>query len=564
MKHWLNIFTWLPDYKLSQLGGDAISGISVWAVIVPLAMACALIFGVDPIVGLYTLPLALVAYVIFGGSKLLVIGPDTTVAVLSGGIIAYYASKGYDPLSLAILLTALSATIYLGFFFLKMGWIVDLIPEPVLKGFVEGLVWLTIVKQLGPLLGIDVGTVAPIYDELSAFSNALPNFHIPTALLGLISVFLLLLFRRFAPHAPSSIFLLIAIVLAVNILGLEQRGVAVVGDVGEGAFTLSLPVISDLSLIIALLPSALAIVVLGFAKSFAALKLAAENSGETISPDRELLAIGASNFGSCISGGYGVAGSMTATTINLNSGGKTQIANLIASVLCALTLLFFLPILSSIAMCSLAAIIIVALSGLSDLKYFKLLWKAQRVECLVGLVAFLGVLMLGVIPGILIGVVLALFKIGYLIHTPLTAVIGQTPSGAFVDIDKHSEAREIPGLIIWRPYGPLVFLNARNLSTALRNLALTRPDTKVIALDAAATAGVDSSAAEELIAVCKDLQAEGICFWVVDIREEGWQLVAAMLEGAEVSGVEIFETLSEVEAEFVKRYGDNSVGSDKL
>ncbi|MGI9374260.1 MAG: SulP family inorganic anion transporter [Hyphomicrobiales bacterium] len=552
VKNILPIFSWLPEYKLSQLGSDAVSGAAVWAVIVPLAMACAMIFNVDPIVGLYTLPLALAAYAFFGGSQSVIIGPDTTVAVLSGGIIATYAAKGHDPLMLAVLLAALTGVIYFIFFVLKMGWIVDLIPEPVLKGFVEGLIWLTIVKQLGALLGIDVVALGPIFEEVHPLFNALSNVHALTASLGLASIVFLLAFKRFAPHIPAPILLLIAIILIVGLFGLEKKGIEVVGDVGAGSFSLSIPEVPSLGLVISLFPSALAIVVLGFTKSFAALKLAAEQSGETIDPDRELLAIGASNLGSSISGGYGVAGSLTATTINLNSGGKTQVVSLITALLCLLTLLFLLPILANIALCSLAAIIIVALSGLSDIKYFRTLWKAQRAECLVGILVFAGVLLLGVIPGILVGIVLALFKIGYLVHKPLTAIIGQTPAGSYVDVEDHSDAKETPGLVIWRPYGPLVFLNARILAAELRERAEAHHNVKVVVLDATAAAGIDSSAAEALIGACKDLEAAGISLWVVDVREEGWKLVSTISEGEGLANVRSFESLSQAKEEFHK------------
>lgn len=154
IKDWLPIVTWMSEYQRSWLRNDINAGFTIWAVLVPLAMACAVLVGVEPIVGLYTLPLALLGYAIFGGSRLLVVEPDTAVAVLSGSIIASFAVGGSELLAFAVVLALIAGVVYVLFFLLKMGWIADLIPEPVLKGFAEGVVWLTLLKQLNGLLGL--------------------------------------------------------------------------------------------------------------------------------------------------------------------------------------------------------------------------------------------------------------------------------------------------------------------------------------------------------------------------------------------------------------------------
>ena len=269
-----------------------------------------------------------------------------------------------------------------------------------------------------------------------------------------------------------------------------------------------------------LLPGALAIVVLGYTKSLGALKRAhaAEPGSEPIDPDRELLAIGAANLGAGLGGGYPVAGSLTATAVRIDAGGRTQVGNLVAALLSVLTILLLLPALAHVAPATLAAIVVVALAGLSDLGYLRRLWSVRRWEFAVGVAAFLGVLAFDIMPGVTIGLALALFKLAHYIHSPAVAVVGRTPSGAFVDVDQHESATEVPGMLILRQYAPLVFLNARVLSNQMKRLALEREGLRVVVMDATASSGIDSTAADAFRVARDELAAAGIELWLVNVR----------------------------------------------
>lgn len=561
MRNWMPIMEWLPAYQRSWLRGDLIAGATVWAVLVPLALAYAGIIGVYPVVGLYTVPLALLGYAIFGGSRLLVIGPDAAVAVLSAATVASVVA-GDDHLALITTLTLIVGVIYVLFFLLKMGWITDLIPDPVLKGFIEGVVWVTILKQLPELLGLNLeGALRGFFGTLIEVKMTLPETHGVTAIVGVSSVVALLLIRRFAPRLPGPLILLVGSIILVALLSLDEQGVAVLGETSGGMPRLRLPTGIDVGQVIALIPGALAIVVLGLTKSVPPLKRAAEQTGEHIDPDRELLAIGASNIGAGLGGGYAVAGSLMATTVSIDSGGKSQIANLFAGILCVLTILFLLPVFANLAFSSLAAIVVVALAGVSDLGYFRRLWSVSRYEFMIGVAAFVGVLAFDVMPGVIIGVVLALFKLAHYIHRPTTTVVGRTPSGAFVDIDEHADAQEIPGMLIWRQYASLVFLNARVLSNELRTLALGREGIRVVVLDATASSGIDTTAASAFIAARDDLAAEGIALWVVNVREAGWKTVVAALRARGAAIPPVFESLADAVARF-EQFGAAEGGSD--
>jgi len=546
---WTPILKWLPEYQGSWFGRDLMAGASVWAVLVPLALAYAEIVGVEPVVGLYTIPLALLGYAVFGGSRLLVVGPDAAVAVLSAGIIASVAVGADQYLAMTIALALIVAALYVLFSFLKMGWIADLLPDPVLKGFIEGVVWVTILKQVPGLLGLEV-SFGGFFRTLVSIAQTLPAAHVATALASVASILALVLISRFVPRAPGPLIVLVGAIVMVRLLGLDAAGVAVLGEVGSGSLAIGLPSGLNTAQLMALVPGALAIVILGYTKTVGALKRAAEHSGEQIDPDRELFAMGVANAGAGLGGGYAIAGSLTATAVSIDTGGKSQVAYLFTGILCALTIIFLLPMLADLAMCSLAAIIVIAMAGLSDVGYFRRLWQINRVEFAIGILAFAGVLTFDVVTGVTIGVVLALFNLAHHVHNPATAVVGRTPSGVFVDINEHPDAEEIPGLIIWRHYAPLVFLNARVLCNKIRAVTGSRESLRVVVLDASASQGVDSSAANALTALRDDLAADGIDVWVVNPRQTGWSLVESVLQARGAAVPPVFETLADAVAEF--------------
>ena len=546
------IVEWLPAYRRAWLARDLVAGAAAWAVLVPLGLAYSGVLGVDPVIGLYTLPLPLVASAVLGGSRLFVVGPDAAVVVLASATLTAVAAGG-DRLALVLPLTLLVGVLYLLFFLLKFGWIADVIPDPVLKGFVEGAIWITVLKQIPALLGLQVDLPSRgVLAKLAAIARALPEAHATTAILGLSSVAALWLLRRFAPRLPGPLVVLAASIVLVRLLGLDRAGVAVVGEAGAGsAGPLRLTGL-DLDRILDLVPGALAIAVLGYTKSLGALKRAhdADPTGAPMDPDRELLALGAANVAAGVSGGYAVSGSFTATAMRIAAGGRTQVASLFAALLAVLTVLFLLPVLAHLPSATMAAIVVVAMAGLSDPGYLRRLWAVRRFEFAVCVAAFAGVLAFDIMPGVLIGLVLALFKLAHGIHDPVVAAVGRTPSGAFVDLDNGVGATEIRGMLILRCYAPLVFLNARVLTRRMKALALAREGLRVVVIDATASSGIDSTAADAFRIARDELAAAGIALWVVNVREDGWRLVAAALEAAGAPVPPRFESLAEAVLRF--------------
>lgn len=534
--------------RLLRLRHDLVAGAAIWALLTPLSIALSGLVGVAPVVGLATVPLALVGYVLFRGSRFLIAGPDAAVAVLAGSTLALVASPDVPATDLAATLALLVGVFYLGFSLLRMGWIADLIPYPVLKGLIEGLVWLTILKQMGALLGLEL-TVSPAgtWERLVELLRTLHHIHVPTALVGMLSVVTLVSLKRYAPSLPGPFVVLLASTLAVSVLGLHDGlGVAVLGEIDLEGLALPVPVAAfSLDTLATLAPGALAIVVIGFAKSIGAMTHATEHSGEPLNPNRELRALGGSNLVAGLGGGFAVAGSLSATAVNIQVGGQSRAASIAAAVLSVFVIAFLTPALATLPMTALAAIVIVVLSGLSDFAYFARLWSQRRGEFLVAALVLLTVLLFDMMGGLMVGTVVALFALGRHVHSPPCAVVGRTPAGAFVDLDDHSQAREIPGMLIWREYGPLVFLNARELGGKLKDLAASRGDIRVIVIDATAAAGIDTTGAKAFVAAAGSLRAQGMELWIVNPRERGWRLLVEVTKAANAPLPPKFDSLQE-------------------
>jgi SulP family sulfate permease len=520
MKHVPAIARWLPSYDRSWLKSDLASGINVWAVLIPTSVAYTSLVGIAPIYGLFCVPGALIAYAIFGGSKLMVVGPDALVAVLAGATIAAVGLSGQEPL-LAAILAIIAGLILLTCFVLRLGWIADLIPDPVLKGMIEGIVWTTILKEAVVLLGLELeGGNGSFLAKLPKLLVALPQTHLPSLAVGAGSLLALIALRRFAPKLPGPLIMLIGVLIANALVGFEAHGIHVIGDTSGKTSSLDLAKLPPLDKLAEMLPGALAIAVIGFTLAMSAAKRAAEKTGERLQPNQELAAIGFANIGSGLLGGFAVTGSLSKTAVAMESGGKTQIGNVCAAVLAVLTILYLTPCLEPIAHAALAALIIFVMTEVSDLPYFRRIWRIRRFEFIITLISFGAVLAIGAVAGVLVGAMLALGLLADHISRPPTAALGRTATGTFRPLGSSEGAEEIPGLLIWRLYGPLVFLNARRLSDDVRRELALREGVKVVLLDGGATSGIDSTGTTEFAKLRTDLADHGVELWVCGVRED--------------------------------------------
>jgi MFS superfamily sulfate permease-like transporter len=315
----LPVLGWLPGYRRDWLLPDVLAGLAVWAVMVPEGMAYAGIVGVPPIMGLYTIVPPLIAYALLGTSRLLVVGPDTATGVISALTVGGIAAQGTAQFNeLTLTLAILIGAFFLLFGALRMGWVAAFIPTPVMRGFIEGLVCVTIIGQVPHLLGIE-GTSGNFFTKLWFVLWHLPGATLAPVRTGLLCLMAMLLLRRLAPRLPAALVVAAAGTIIVGLFGGEAAGVSVVGDLPSGLPHLALPRL-DPRVLQELAPGALAIVLVGYAEALGAAKAAAMQGGGDIDPNQELIAHGLANVMSGLFGGFLVVGSLSKTSVAMAAG----------------------------------------------------------------------------------------------------------------------------------------------------------------------------------------------------------------------------------------------------
>ncbi|MBV8524948.1 MAG: SulP family inorganic anion transporter [Acetobacteraceae bacterium] len=516
----LPVLNWLPCYRHDWLLPDVLAGLAVWAVMVPEGMAYAGIVGVPPIMGLYTIVPPLIAYALLGTSRLLVVGPDTATGLISALTVGAIATQGTAEFNaLTSTLAILIGAFFLFFGALRMGWVAAFIPTPVMRGFIEGLVCVTIIGQVPHLLGIE-GTSGNFFTKLWFIVQHLLHVSLAPVLTGLLSLSAMLLLRRLAPRIPAALAVAVLATVLVGLLGGEAAGVSVVGDLPSGLPHLALPNF-DFTILRELAPGALAIMLVGYAEALGGAKAAAMQGGGEIDPNQELIAHGPANILSGLFGGFLVVGSLSKTSVAMAAGAHTQLANLVAAIFCFLTLVFLTPLFRGIPHPALAAIVIAAMLHLSRPEYLRDLFIRSRLEFSLAAIVIAAELTLAVPHGIALGVALSLLILIYRSSHPQGAVLGQLPGEeAYRDLRLHPQARTFPGLLIWRPGGDLFFASIGHLSEQLKvALAANSPRVKQVLLDAESVNRLDTSACDELLNLIRELQSQRITFAFARVRD---------------------------------------------
>src|SRR6516225_3973754 len=516
----LPILGWLPSYRREWLLPDILAGLAVWAVMVPEGMAYSGIVGVPPIMGLYTLIPPLIVYAILGTSRVLVVGPDTATGLISAVTVGAIAAQGTAEFNtLTSTLAILIGVFFLLFGALRLGWVAAFIPTPVMRGFIEGLVLVTIIGQVPHLLGID-GTSGNFFEKLWFVLQHLQDVSLAPALTGLLCLAAMLLLRRRAPRVPAPLVVAVVALILVGLLGGEAAGVSVVGALPSGLPHLTAPDL-DPRILRELAPGALAIVLIGYAEALGGARAAATQGDRGIDPNQELVAHGSANILSGLFGGFLVVGSLSKTSVAMAAGARTQVANLVAALLCFLTLVVLTPLFRGMPHPTLAAIVIAAMLHLSKPGYLRDVFGRGRWEFGIAVIVVAGELTLGVLQGIALGVVLSLLLLIYRTSQPHGAVLGQVPGAeAYRNVERHAEAITFPGLLIWRPGGDLWFASIGHLSDGLKAaLAASRPPTKRVLVDGEAVNLIDVSACDALLNLIQELQGQGITIAFARVRD---------------------------------------------
>ena len=517
----LPVLVWLPVYRREWLAPDFLAGLAVWAVMVPEGMAYAGIVGVPPITGLYTIVPPLIAYALLGSSRLLVVGPDTATGLISALTVGALVAQGTaDFNTLTSTLAILIGVFFLLFGALRMGWVAAFIPTPVMRGFIEGLVCVTIIGQVPHLLGIH-GTSGNFFNKLWFVLQHLSNASLAPVLTGLLSLVAMQLLRHLAPRVPAALVVAVVATILVGLLGGEVAGVSVVGDLPSGLPHLVLPNL-DPAILQQLAPGALAIVLVGYAEALGGAKAAAMQGGGNIDPNQELIAHGPANILSGLFGGFLVVGSLSKTSVAMAAGARTQVANLIAAVFCFLTLVLLTPLFRGMPHPALGAIVIAAMLHLSKPAYLRDLFARSRWEFGLAVVVIFGELTLGVLQGIALGVALSLLMLIYVSSHPRGAVLGQLPGEeAYRDIELHPEAITFPGLLILRIGGDIFFASANHLHEWFKAaLASSHPPAKHVLVDVGSVNFIDTTGCDAVLNTIKELQSQNVTVALARVRDQ--------------------------------------------
>src|SRR6516225_3254796 len=515
----LPILDWIPAYRREWLLPDVLAGVALWAVMVPEGMAYAGIVGVPPIMGLYTIVPALFAYALLGTSRQLVVGPDTATGLISALTVGAVATQGTaDFNTLTSTLAVLIGIFFFSFGIMRMGWVASFIPTPVMRGFIEGLVYVTIIGQVPHLLGIS-GASGNFFTKIWSVLQHLSDLSVGPVLTGMLCLTAMLLFRFMAPAVPAALVVMAVATILIGLLGGETTGVHVAGHIPSGLPHLTSPNL-DATILYELAPGALAIVLVGYAEALGAAKAAAIQSGGDINPNQELVAHGPANILSGLFGGFLVVGSLSKTSVATAAGARSQVANLAAAVLCFLTLILLTPLFRNMPRPALAAVVIAAMLHLTKPKYFQELFTRSRESFASAMIVIIGELTLGVLEGIALGVVLSLLVLIYRTSHPHLAVLGQLPdTEAYRNIERHPEAITFPGLLIRRIGGDLFFASVGHVSEALIASLAVRQDVKRVLLDFGPVNFIDISAGDELLSLIKKLQSRGITVAFARVRD---------------------------------------------
>ncbi|MBU0732277.1 sulfate permease, partial [Patescibacteria group bacterium] len=518
LKKYFPILEWLPKYSKKFLKRDSLAGLTVLALIVPQSMAYAQIAGLSPEFAFFTIPFALLGYAIFGTSRHNIISPTSSIAIMSAAIIGPMAMA--DPakfIPLTIGLALLSGLILVVAGIARLGFLSKFFSKSVITGFITGLSLVIIIRQIPKLFGFSIDS-GDFFQRLWELVVEIGDLNLWSTIVGITSLILLILLKKFAPKIPAALIALIYSILLVTIFSISDK-IAVVGEIPARLPPFGLP---DLKITdyIALFPGALAIVVVGFAETVGIGRIFASKHRYDIDPNQELIGLGASNIGAGLFSGFAVDASLSKTAANDRAGAKTQMSGIFSAVLVILTALFLTPLFHNLAEATLAAIVVVAVWPLVNIKEFTRFYKINRPEFWVAVVAMIGVLIFDILLGLIMAVVLSLLILIYKQSRPHFAILGKDPKRyVYGDISVHPTFKQINGLLIIRMDAPLFFGNAIYLKNQVKKIIKnSKTKINVVIIDMEATGELDISAIDVLKELDTDVHELGSEVWLARVH----------------------------------------------
>ncbi|MBG4496996.1 SulP family inorganic anion transporter [Pseudomonas aeruginosa] len=510
LARWVPGLDSLLHYRRAWFRPDVQAGLSVAAIQIPTAIAYAQIAGFPPQVGLYACILPMLIYALIGSSRQLMVGPDAATAAMVAAAITPLAAG--DPQRLVDL--SMIVAIMVGLFSIvaglaRAGFIASFLSRPILVGYLNGIGLSLLVGQLGKLFGYEAATSGFVAGILALLENLL-HIHWPTLILGSLSLLLMVLLPRRFPQLPGALCGVLLASLAAALLGLDRYGVELLGEVPAGLPQLSWPQTS-LEELKSLLRDATGITVVSFCSAMLTARSFAARHGYSINASHEFVALGLANIGAGVSQGFAISGADSRTAVNDMVGGKTQLVGVVAALVIAATLLLLNKPLGWVPMPALGAVLLLAGWGLIDVQALKGFWKLSRFEFSLCLLTTVGVLSVGVLPGIFVAVSIAVLRLLYYTYRPSDAVLGWMHGiDGQVELAKYPQATTLPGLVIYRFDAPLLFFNADYFKQRVLAVVDGSERPNAVLLNAEAMTNLDISGLATLHEVQQILKAQGV------------------------------------------------------
>ncbi len=508
----------LRTYQRAWLRADLLAGAVLAAILVPQGMAYAELAGLPAVTGLYTTIACLVGYAVLGPSRVLVLGPDSSISPLILAAITPLLVTG-DParaIALAGMLAVLVGLTEIGLGLGKLGFVADLLSKEVQVGYMNGLAITIIVGQLPKLFGFSTHADS-FLAELRAFVEHLDQTQTTTLLVGVAVLVLLLVLPRITTRLPAVLVAVLGATVASAVFGLAESGVATVGALPQGVPTPAVPW-TTAGDVVPLLIAAVGITLVSLTDTIATATSFAARRGEEVEPNQEMIGMGAANIAAGLFQGFAVSTSGSRTAVAEQSGAKSQVTGLVGAGLVAVLLLFLSSLLADLPQTALAAVVIVAALSLMDLGLLRRYLRVRRSAFAVSLVATAGVMLLGVLQGIVVAVTLAILLFFRRNWWPHGAVLG-TVEGVegWHDVDAHPDAQQLPGVVVYRWEAPLFFANAGSFRQQIRHLVHERQPEWVV-IQCEAVTDVDVTAAEMLEQLDNELNAAGVHLAFAEMR----------------------------------------------
>jgi high affinity sulfate transporter 1 len=522
------VLSTLRSYQREWLSRDAIAGLVLAAFLVPVGMGYAQASGLPAITGLYATIVPLLVYAIVGPSRILVLGPDSSLApIIAVTVVSLAAGDPDKAIALAGMTALMTGALLILAGLLHLGYLTDLLSLPIRYGYLNGIALTVIVSQLPKVFGFSTDAEGLI-DEVSAFVRGVADGKTILAALaiGVVSIVVVVAGKRAAPAVPWVLVAVVSGTLAVSVF--DPQGVEVVGALPRGLPSFAFPSVpfDDLATLAA---AAVSIALVAFADTSVLSRTYAAKLGDDVDPNREMMALGAANLATGLFQGFPISSSASRTPVAESAGAKTQVTGVVGALVIALMLLFAPSVLRNLPQATLGAIVIVAATSLIEIRKVRGLLRFRSSEFWVSIACFLGVALLGVIPGIFLAIGIGVAQFVHRAWRPYDAVLGRVAGlKGYHDVTRHPEGLQVPGLVLYRWDAPLFFANAARFHERVeRQVRKAGPECAWVVVAAEPITDIDATAANELTELLDDLDARGVRFAFAEVKGPVWdQLVA--------------------------------------